>query len=213
MKTKTFNNIWIEKVRKQNDPSNQKFDLLRYILKLFIPILSIITVTIVIIWALEISSSTFAPIGEKNENFNKDIMLGLKFYTNNYKNKPIEIRANSAQKYDKNEEIIVLDQPNGNTSLSKEAIINFSAKKGIYNTKLGQLKLLDDVHLWSSKGTNFFTDNISYDIDSGVFKGDRIILVNGPWGSLEGKGFIFKTKISTIKVKGRPLLNLKTEND
>ena len=91
--------------------------------------------------------------------------------------------------------------------------INFSAKKGIYNTKLGQLKLLDDVHLWSSKGTNFFTDNISYDIDSGVFIGDRIILVNGPWGSLEGKGFIFKTKISTIKVKGRPLLNLKTEND
>lgn len=213
MKSKTFNNTWIRKVRQQENDDIKKSDSIKHILKLFIPILAIAALTIVIIWALEISNSTFSPVKERLSSIREDVMLGPKFYTNNYKNKPIEIRADSVKTSNKNSEIIILDHPNGNTFLSKNNAVKFSANKGTYNTKIGKLKLSHDVRLWSSKGTIFYTDNISYDIDSGVIKSDKLVKMIGPWGSLNGKGFIFKTKISTITILGRPVLHIKTKND
>ena len=213
MKTKTFNNTWIRRLKQQETSDIKKLDSIKRILKLFIPILAITAFTIVIIWALEISNSPFSGIKEKVDSHREDFMLGPKLFTNNYKNKPIEIRANSVKKIDNNEEIIVLDHPNGNTFLSKENIIKFSAKKGIFNRKLGKLNLYEEVHIWSSNGTNFFTENISYDINNDIIKGNRLVTMNGPWGSLKGKGFVFKTRISTITIAGRPLLHLKTKND
>ena len=212
MKTKNFSYTWIRKINEQKLQyiSSNK---LKYILKLLIPLLTLISLIILIFWALEISKNSVTQMGFGKGAFKEDVMIGPKLYTNNYQNRKVEIKANSAKKFNNNDSIILLERPNGNTYLTKTNTINFAAKKGIYDKNIGQLNLSEEVHIWSTKGTNFFTEKITYDIDSGIFSSDASITLFGPWGSLVGKGVFFNTKTSIIRIKEKPILKFKIEND
>ena len=211
MKTNTFNYTWIKKVNKQNKKSKSS-GFFKKFLKLLVPILAIGSLTMLFIWAFELSNSNFPKIIERSENGIKDVMIGPKLYTNDYKNKPLEIKARSASKVEKNDKIILLEHPQGNTSLTKKNTLNFTAKQGIYNRSIGKLNLSQEVHLWSTKGTNFFTEKVTYNIDTGEFSGKNDIFLMGPWGNLKGRGFVFRTKSSIVIINGKPTLTLKIEN-
>ena len=212
MKTQNFSYTWIRKINEQKLQyiSSNK---LKYILKLLIPLLTLISLIILIFWALEISKNSVTQMGFGKGAFKEDVMIAPKLYTNNYQNRKVEIKANSAKKFNNNDSIILLERPNGNTYLTKTNTINFAAKKGIYNKNIGQLNLSEEVHIWSTKGTNFFTEKITYDIDSGIFSSDASITLFGPWGSLVGKAVFFNTKTSIIRIKEKPILKFKIEND
>ena len=75
MKTQNFSYTWIRKINEQKLQyiSSNK---LKYILKLLIPLLAIISLIILIFWALEISKNSVTQMGFGKGTFKEDVMIG-----------------------------------------------------------------------------------------------------------------------------------------
>ncbi|PPR16714.1 MAG: Lipopolysaccharide export system protein LptC [Alphaproteobacteria bacterium MarineAlpha9_Bin3] len=208
LQNKPFHKSWINNVQNREKDTTKKFSIKKYILKIIIISLIVLSIIIIIRWWQKVPNKEILNI-DKDQEINQPDTLVKPVILFKNKNKSIfTVKAYEAKKDISNSAIIILKKPEGHYKLSNEKDMYFYATKGILNNNKNILELKNDVIIESSRGTKFFTNEITYNVDDNLISSNENIIVDGSWGSLNGKGFIYNLENSTINLKGRPILSL-----
>ena len=208
LQNKSFHKSWVNNLQNRENDTTKKFNINKYILKIVLISLIILSITIIIRWWQKVPNKEILNI-DKDQKINQpDTLVKPIILFKNKNNSIFTIKASEAKKDISNSAIIILKQPEGHYKLSNEKDIYFYATKGILNNNKKILGLKNNVIIESSRGTKIFTNELNYIVDTNIVSSKEDITVNGNWGSLNGKGFIYNIENSTINLKGRPLLSL-----
>ena len=210
MKTqdRNFNKNWQKNIQK-NDTNNVKNkNFYKPILKIILLLLIIFTALVVYKWSNKIPNVELLNINKEQSLYQPDTLLSPKLLIKNKSNKPITIEAFQAKKSIEDPNIIVLEKPKGYYKLSNKRNIYFYSVKGILNSSKGILKLIENVKIESSDGTELITNNIIYHYKNNIINGKDKVTLNGKWGILKGKGFSYNLESSMINLTGSPKLSL-----
>ena len=208
LQKKSFHKSWINNVQNREKASSKKFSIKKYILKIILVSLILISIFIVVRWWQKVPNEETLDI-ETEKNLNQpDTLIKPIILFKNKNNSVFTVKASKAKRELSEPTIIILQKPEGHYELSNEKDIYFYATKGILNNNNKILELKEKVIIESSSGTKFFTDELMYLVDKNIVSSKDIVNVNGSWGSLYGKGFIYNLEDATVSLKGRPKLSL-----
>ncbi|HVY15098.1 MAG TPA: LPS export ABC transporter periplasmic protein LptC [Rhodopila sp.] len=123
------------------------------------------------------------------------------------KGRPYTLTAATAWQIDP--ERVGLTMPKGDITLENGAWLMLTAKNGTFLQHLNQLDLVNDVTLYRDDGTTMHTHSATIDIKAGAAAGNDPVHVEGPFGTLDAKGFTVMDKGTSIDFPGpaRVLLN------
>jgi lipopolysaccharide export system protein LptC len=116
------------------------------------------------------------------------------------KGRPYTVTAATARQVDP--ERVALTMPKGDITLENGTWLMISAKNGTYLQHLNQLDLVNDVTLYRDDGTTMHTASASIDVKAGAAAGAEPTHVEGPFGTLDAKGFTVMDKGSAIDFPG-----------
>jgi lipopolysaccharide export system protein LptC len=116
------------------------------------------------------------------------------------KGRPYTVTAATAWQIDP--ERIGMTMPKGDITLENGTWLMLTAKTGTYMQHLNQLDLLDEVTLYRDDGTTMHTHSASIDLKAGAAAGSEDVHVEGPFGTLDAKGFTVMDKGTAIDFPG-----------
>ena len=207
-KDKAFHNSWHKNIQKNASNNVDKKTILKPILKIVFLLLLTFTALLIYIWIKKIPNVELLDINKEENLYKPDTLLSPKLLVKNKSNEPITIEAFQAKKSIEDPNIIVLEKPKGYYKLSNKRNIYFYSVKGILNSSKGILKLIENVKIESSDGTELITNNIIYHYKNNIINGKDKVTLNGKWGILKGKGFSYNLESSMINLTGSPKLSL-----
>jgi lipopolysaccharide export system protein LptC len=97
---------------------------------------------------------------------------------------------------------IGLTMPKGDITLENGTWLMLTAKNGTYAQSLQQLDLVNDVTLYRDDGTTMHTHSASIDVKAGAAASSDDTHVEGPFGTLDAKGFTVTEKGAAIDFAG-----------
>ena len=213
LQNKSFHKSWISSVQNRERNTTKTLSIKKYILKIIIISLIILTSIIVLRWWQNVPNNEILDI-DKEQNLNQPDALIKPIILFKNKNKSIvTVKAAKANKNITDSTIIILEKPQGHYKPSNEKDIYFYATKGILDNNKQILELMENVVIESSKGTKFYTNRLIYIVDNNILNSNDNVTVDGSWGKLNGKGIIYNLEESTIILKGRPQLSLYNNKD
>lgn len=99
-------------------------------------------------------------------------------------------------------ERVGLTMPKGDITLENGTWLMLTAKEGTFLQHLNQLDLVNDVTLYRDDGTTMHTHSASLDMKAGAAAGSEDVHVEGPFGTLDAKGFTLMDKGSAVDFPG-----------
>jgi lipopolysaccharide export system protein LptC len=114
--------------------------------------------------------------------------------------RPYTVTAATAWQIDGNR--IGLTMPKGDITLENGTWLMISAKNGTFMQHLNQLDLVNDVTLYRDDGTTMRTHSAAIDMKAGAAAGSEDVHVEGPFGTLDAKGFAVMDKGAAIDFPG-----------
>ncbi len=207
-KDKVFHQTWHRNIQKRDVKQINKINVYKSILKIVLILLIIFTLLIIYKWSQKVPDIELLNINKVQELYQPDTLVSPKLLFKNKSNEPIIIDAFQAKKDIKDPNIIILEKPKGYYKLSNKKNIYFYSEKGILNSNKGILKLIKSVKIESSDGMTLITNNIIYNTENNIVKGEDKVILYGKWGILKGKGFSYNLKNSIINLSGSPKLSL-----
>ncbi len=99
-------------------------------------------------------------------------------------------------------ERVGLTMPKGDITLENGSWLMLTSKNGTYLQHLNQLDLVDEVTLYRDDGTTMHTHSASIDLKAGAAAGSEDVHVEGPFGTLDAKGFTVMDKGTAIDFPG-----------
>lgn len=99
-------------------------------------------------------------------------------------------------------ERVDLTAPNGDMTLENGTWINVHSRDGVFMRTSQQLDLSGDVVMYRDDGTTMTTASVAVDIKAGAASGAEPTHVEGPFGTLDGAGFITLDKGAAIQFSG-----------
>ena len=208
LQNKSFHKSWVNNLQNRENDTTKKFNINKYILKIVLISLIILSITIIIRWWQKVPNKEILNI-DKDQKINQpDTLVKPIILFKNKNNSIFTIKASEAKKDISNSAIIILKQPEGHYKLSNEKDIYFYAAKGILDNNKQNLELIENVIIESSKGTKFYTNKLTYIVETNILSSNDNVTVDGSWGKLNGQGLIYNLEESTVILKGRPQLSL-----
>ena len=208
LQNKSFHKSWINNIQKREKDTTKNIIFNKFILKIIFVALIILSILIVLRWWQKVPNKEILNL-DKQQNFNQpDTLVKPTILFKNKNNSVVTVKAYEAKRDIKNLTIVILEKPEGHYKLSNEKDIYFYATKGILNNNKQILELMENVNIQTSKGTEFFTDKITYFVNENILSSDDSITVEGNWGTLNGIGLIYNIENSNVIIKGRPQLSL-----
>lgn len=122
------------------------------------------------------------------QTIRKNELTNPKFESIDEKSQPYSLTAKRAVQDEQDEQILHLEQPEGELALNSGEKVGLKADKGLYLQAASQLKLNDDVRLLHSEGYEMGMTHLDLDLKAGTAQTDSDISGKGPAGSLEAKG-------------------------
>jgi len=208
LQNKSFHKSWINNVQKRENDISSNLNNNKYILKIIFLSLIILSVIIVLKWWQKVPNKEILNLGHGQNTNQTDTLLKPIILFKNKNNSVFTLKSIEAKRNASNSAIIILKKPEGYYKLSNKKDIYFYATKGILDNNKQILELIKNVIIESPKGTKFYTKNLTYIVNNNIIKSDDAVTVNGNWGSINGKGFIYNLDDSNIRLKGRPVLSL-----
>ena len=204
---KSFHKSWISSVKNREKDTTKNFSINKFILKIIFISLIILSFLIVLRWWQKVPNKEILDL-DKGQNLNQpDTLVKPTILFKNKNNSVFTVKAYEAKRDIKNLTIVILEKPEGHYKLSNEKDIYFYATTGILYNNKQILELMENVNIQTSKGTEFFTDKLTYFVNDNILSSDDSISVEGNWGTLNGIGLIYNLENSTVIIKGRPQLS------
>lgn len=117
-------------------------------------------------------------------------------------NRPYTVTARHARQPGR-EEILLLDAPRADITLTDGAWALVEAERGRYDRAAHALDLEGDVRVWHDGGTLFRTERATVRLDAGEADGDRPTRAQGSFGTIKGEGFELRERGAVMVFTGR----------
>ncbi|WP_135079771.1 LPS export ABC transporter periplasmic protein LptC [Terasakiella sp. SH-1] len=184
------------------------------LMKLFLPLIAVLLITMIIIWPhLQSDSKRFA-IGFSNIELSeaKDpSMINARYIGTDNDNQPFSVTADIAKQTDDETQSILLELPKADVTLKDGTWLVLTSDTGIYDRPTQYLELDGAVNLFHDSGYEMHTASAGVDLSLGSAEGHTPVKGQGPFGSIESEGFRLidkgKTIIFTGKTKAKLFLN------
>jgi lipopolysaccharide export system protein LptC len=137
-------------------------------------------------------------------------MINPRFHGIDKFNRPFNVRADEA--FQKSDIIVQLKNINGDMALESGQWAMVEATSGEITTDSGQLLLSEGVKIFSSDGYEIKAIDAKIDLNAATAKSEKTIIVQGPIGLLEGKGFFLDVNEQRLNLTGRVMLTIYPNN-
>ena len=208
LQDKSFHKAWINNIQNRKDTLAKNSNYYRNILKIIFFLLIFFTLIIILRWWQKVPNVEILDLNQEQNLQQADTLINPVLLFKNKDNKVITVEALTAKKSILNSKIIILEKPKGNYQLSNKKNIYFYSSKGILDNNKDILELEGNVVIRSSEGSKLVTSKLLYRTKDNIITSDNITSIDGSWGILIGKSFMYNIENSIITLKGRPKLSL-----
>ncbi len=185
-------------------------------MRLVLPVVTVALVLVVALW------SEFVAIEEQFEDTGGVLSIEdaerLRMTQPRYSGvdqdgQPFQVTADGAQRDETDKDLVLLENPVADVTLSDGAWVLLRAENGVYNQTSEVLNLDGDVQLFHDGGYEFHTPVAVIDLADGIASGDQGVVGNGPFGDVDADGFVIKDDGMTIEFTGRAMVTLRVNSE
>jgi len=183
--------------------------------RLVLPIVAVILIAIVFSWPNMGRNQGFIieDIGEGSQNAASNALINPRFESVDPNNQPYTIIAQRAVQSQDNENLVLLDKPSGDMTMSSGHWLAVEADKGAYKQSEQQFLLQDNVNIFHDEGYQLQTAQLHLDFSKNMAWSDQDVRVLGPRGTIEAKGLQANGKEELIVFHGPAKMIIKRENN
>lgn len=170
--------------------------------KLLLPVAALGLLSLIALWPELDRATDQARLSfrEMSGNVGGARLTGARYHAVDDQGRPYTLTAAVAQQ--DGPERINLTDPKGDITLNNGSWLMLQAKRGVYLQNAKQLDLSHDVTLYRDDGTTLVTASASVDLKNGAAAGGQPVHAEGPFGTLEAKGFTVMDKGASIQFSG-----------
>lgn len=138
------------------------------------------------------------------------VIENLHFTGMDSKNQPYSLKAAKATRPGGLQNIYDLERPEGETTLADGAWVAGRADYGRYDQDARKLWLGGNVQLFHDTGYQFTSDEAQVNLNTSEAWGDRPVVIQGDFGTVEGQAFrlLQSGKVAVVKGPARAVLDL-----
>jgi len=185
-------------------------------MRLILPVIALIITGIVFTWS-NMDDSRIVPVVETPQTaqptIGKNELLNPRFESRDRKNQPFTITANRAIQGEKDEELIILEEPVGDMLLDSGSWVAMTAEQGAYKQDNQNLLMRGSVRIFHDAGYQMTTDQLHMDMKDSTAFTESDVYAQGPKGVLNAKGMEANAKSGQLSFKGPAKLVLYQDND
>jgi len=180
-------------------------------MKIMLPALAAALILLVVAWP-HISGErdkfqlSVANIGA--DQLENPSMLNARFDGIDQDNQPYSLTADMATQSRRSEDVIELELPKADITLSDGTWLALTARTGEFDRETRQLDLFGTVSLFHDKGFELQTSRARIDLEAGTASGDHPVQGFGVSGSIQSEGFEILERGQRIIFTGRSQLVL-----
>ncbi|MCC7305310.1 MAG: LPS export ABC transporter periplasmic protein LptC [Alphaproteobacteria bacterium] len=181
-------------------------------MRLLLPLVALAIVAVVFTWS-ESPREYLPPPGEKmpQQTVGKNELLNPRFESTDSEGQPFTVTAKRAVQGEKNEKLVILEEPVGGLELKDKHKVEIRAHEGAFEQESRRLVLRGEVRLTHDLGYDFVTPELHLDIGQGTAWSDKDVTGGGPDGTLAAKGLKGDNVKGVLVFLGPAKLTLNTE--
>jgi lipopolysaccharide export system protein LptC len=176
------------------------------ILKYLLPTAAIAMVVLVVFWShvrpsidrFHLGSAVLREFGD-----DEHAMIRARYVGVDRKGQPFSITAETVSYVDPEGNIMQLETPEADITLTGGAWVALTADNGLYDREGGSLGLTGAVTLFHDDGYQFRTTEAFIDLKAGTASGSKPVEAQGPFGQLSAEGFKVIDEGRTVLFEGQ----------
>lgn len=170
--------------------------------KWVLPLVAIVLLASVALWPelQKMANTTRLSMAHVSGEIEGGTLIDARYKGVDQRGRPYTVTAATAWQI--TPERVGLTMPKGDITLENGSWMMLTAKTGTFMQHLNQLDLLDEVTLYRDDGTTMHTHSASIDLKAGAAAGSDDVHVEGPFGTLDAKGFTVMDKGTAIDFPG-----------
>lgn len=174
--------------------------------KMILPIIALLLIVLVVVWPqMKVKDTRFRlgfaamTVGEADN----PSMLNPRFMSADKNSQTFLITADIAKNLLKGNATVQLEMPKADISLGDGTWLVMTAETGIFGRAKKLLDLTGSVDLFHDSGYEFRTEKARIDLARGIASGESPISGQGPFGEIEGQGFVLDKNRKSILFTGK----------
>ncbi|MFA7276818.1 MAG: LPS export ABC transporter periplasmic protein LptC [Pseudobdellovibrionaceae bacterium] len=184
------------------------------VLRLALPVLAIGVV--VVLWNWSEPQAPLAPVPREQispQSVQSNELVNPKFQSEDARSRPYTITADKATQNTENKDVVVLQNPVADMTLSPENWVALSAQQGEYAQSSGKLHLNGQVEVRHNGGYELSTQSMDIDVTSQVITTDAPVTGHGPAGEISAQGLDAYGAEDKVIFQGPAKLILRTKKE
>lgn len=181
-------------------------------MRLFLPLAAVGLAGIVMSWP-DIED-TFEAIPQEDilpQHIGQNELINPRFKSRDDKSQPYEITADRAFQSAKDVNVVLLEQPEADITLSDGTYLSARAEKGVYRQKAENLILDGEVTLFHDEGYEMTTARMLINMKNRKAISDRPVSGHGPAGTIQASGLQADSGANSLIFTGPAKLVLNTK--
>ena len=203
--------------RDNTSHNHEKYSRVIKRIQFILPLIALVLVLTIMNWN-RFKSEAITPIQERAKeivaaNIGKNELINPEFKSIDDKNQPFTLTADRAIQNDDDQDLILLEQPNGELKMNSSEIVSIHSKQGTYAQNTQNLFLSDTVELYYDQAYEMNTEQLFIDMKERKAWTDVDVNGQGPKGTIEAKGMKAQSIDDSIIFTGPAKLILFTEDN
>lgn len=181
--------------------------------KVVFPATAVVLTAAVVLWPQmqkvgeEAFAITFANVGDQVRESQQ--LVNARYYGSDDQRQAYSVTADLAEETAPGSRVVELSHPQADMTLKDGAWLMLGANSGLFYQEKNVLTLSGNVSLYHDGGYEMHTEGAEILLRDGIAQGSRQVSGQGPFGSLDGEGFIVNQKERTVQVTGKSRLLLR----
>lgn len=181
------------------------------LMKLALPVIAAIVVVMVVIWPELRTKPDRFQIGVsdlKIDTAGGQRVVNARFTGVDSQNRPFSVTADSVVQPKGDAELVDLEGPKADITLSSGAWIAMTSPAGQYWRDREMLEMVGGVDLFHDEGYELHTEKARVDFKAGTATGETPVSGQGPFGTINSEGFRILESGAVVEFSGRARLVL-----
>ncbi len=170
------------------------------LLRWALPLLVLLVMTALIAWPMVRAKKLTAVVAQAIPNL---VVENLRLSGVDAKNQPYRVTAARAMQEGDTKNLIGLETPQAEITLTTGNWISGKANYGRYDQQANLLWLDGNVQVFHDQGYRFSTNQAQVDMGQNTASGEQPVLIQGDFGQIKGQGFEILNKGKTLIIKGK----------
>ena len=174
--------------------------------KMILPVVALLLIALIVAWPyMKVKDTRFrlgfsaVSAGDTDD----PSMLNPRFMSADKDNQTFFVTADIARNLLKGKAVVQLEMPKADISLADGTWLVMTAESGIFGRAKKELDLSGSVNLFHDSGYEFRTEKARVDLKNGIATGESPISGQGPFGEIEGQGFVLDKEHKSILFTGK----------